>query len=132
MLIWTVLLAGVPAPVPAGVHRGATWRLRTQENLGEDVSQEVEELEQLESKTLKAIRFSVVAGVVVGLYVVWKSVGLAFAGLDQVVVWSGGDDLMPSADIASTDSGSSSPWATSSAASWRRSCRGTPRPTCPR
>ncbi|MDG2030429.1 MAG: mechanosensitive ion channel [Phycisphaerales bacterium] len=85
-------------------HRNTTSDLIQQEDRGEDVSEEADELERLDTRTLRAIRFSVVTGIIVGLYWIWQSVFPAFAGLDHVVMWADGAVDLPSADLANTDS----------------------------
>lgn len=105
LLIWAVLLSReFLLRVLRARHRGATWTLRRQEHLGEDVTEQTEELERLETRTLRSIRFGVVAGIVIGLYWIWRTVFPAFAGMDQIVLWSAENDVIGTSDVVSTDS----------------------------
>ena len=76
---------------------------RQQEN-GQHAARQAEELERLENRTLRSIRFGVVAGILVGLYLVWRGVFPAFAGLDQIVIWSDGVLPLSAIDVVSTES----------------------------
>lgn len=85
-------------------HVDVAAELRQEENDGKNVTQQVEEMRRVEARTLRAIRFSVVAGILFGLYLIWRTVFPAFAGFDQIVVWSDGSAVLPSSDVASTES----------------------------
>ena len=85
-------------------HDGETSDLLHQEGRGADVSEEAAELKRLEGRTFRAIRFSVVTGLLFGLYWMWQSAFPAFAGLDQIVVWMDGGADLSSTDLASAES----------------------------
>lgn len=85
-------------------HWYAASDLRDQADRGEDVSDEARELALLETRTLRAIRFGVFAGILLGLYWIWRTVFPAFAGLDQVVVWAAAGGGLPGSDLAVTES----------------------------
>ena len=104
-LLWFVLLAR------EFLHRlfrvrnqAAFWQLREREERGENIADQAEELHTLRLRTRTSIRFGVVAGMILGLYVVWQAVFPAFAGLDQVVIWSDGNQILPMTDVLTTDS----------------------------
>lgn len=73
-------------------HRGTTWWLRRQEVKGEDVSVEVGELEAIEVRTTRAIRFSVVSTSIIGFWAVWSDLLPAFGFLKNVTLWEAGED----------------------------------------
>ncbi len=90
-LIFVALLLVLREVLFRGLHarqRSQSWQLRRQRDEGEDVSDEVEHLEEIGVRTRGAIRFCMVTLVLLGIWAIWSNLLPAFQGFRGVEVWT--------------------------------------------